>query len=131
MMVSQDSDVINEVVRRVKDFNRRIRDLEEKVRNLNARTNTIEDTMLEKTKKLNKDISELNNEVSELGDQIQNNAAELKNVQRRARKLVTRRELKEIEDYMDIMTPVESAFMTKQEVETLIEKKLQQQGGSR
>lgn len=123
-------DALNEVVRRVKDFNRRIRDLEEKVRNINARLNTIEDTILEKTKKLNKEIGDVNNRTEELEDRVRNAEAEIKNLQRRSRKLVTRREFKEIEDYMDLMAPVESAFMTRNEVEDLIDKKLKDQDHS-
>lgn len=125
-MASQ-QEIINEVVRRVKDFNRRIRDLEEKVRNINARINTVEDTILEKTKKLNKELGDVNNRTEELQDRVRNAEAEIKNLQRQQRKLVTRREFREMEDYMDLMTPVESAFMTRSEVEDLINKKLQKQ----
>lgn len=120
------NDVLNEVVRRVKDFNRRIRDIEEKVRNINARINTVEDSILEKTKKLNNELGDVTNEVQELQDRMTNLESETKNLKRQTRKMVTRREFSELEDYMDIMTPVESSFMTQKEVENLIEKKLQE-----
>ncbi len=125
MVGGGNQEALNEVVRRVKDFNRRIRDLEEKVRNINARINTIEDTVLEKTKKLNKEISDVNTRTEEVEDRIRNAESEINNLQRRSRKLVTRREFKELEDYLELMNPVESSFMTRQEVEDLIDRKLQ------
>lgn len=126
------SDVLNEVITRVKDFNRRLRDLEEKVRNLNARVNTVEDTMFNKTKKINTELEDINDTNDELTDRVRNAETEIKQLQRKSRKLVTRREMKELEDYMDLMSPVESSFVTENEVESLIEKKLRErnvQGG--
>ncbi len=120
------SDVLNEVITRVKDFNRRLRDLEEKVRNLNARVNTVEDTLFNKTKKINTELEDINDDVDSLTDRIRNAETEINGLQRQTRKLVTRRELAELEDYMDLMTPVESSFMTKTEVEKLIEKKMRE-----
>ncbi len=120
------NDVLNEVITRVKEFNRRIRDLEEKVRNLNARVNTVEDTMFNKTKKINTELSDINDTADDLADRVRNTETEIKNIQRHTRKLVTRRELRELEDYMDLMNPIQSSFVTKNEVESLIEKKLQE-----
>lgn len=121
------SDVLNEVITRVKDFNRRLRDLEEKVRNLNARVNTVEDTLFNKTKKINTELEDINDDVDDLADRARNAESEINNLQRQTRKLVTRRELSELQDYMDLMTPVESSFMTRNEVEKLIEKKMREQ----
>ncbi len=115
-----EQNTMTEVVRRVKDFNQRIRDLEEKVRNLNARVNTVEDTLLERTKKLNSELSDLSNEIDAVHDRAANLEVDIKNVQRNMRKMVTKREISEIENYLDLMEPVSSSFVTEKEVEDLI-----------
>lgn len=121
-----EQNTMTEVVRRVKDFNQRIRDLEEKVRNLNARVNTVEDTLLERTKKLNNELADLTDEIGTLHDRAANLEVDIKNVQRNMRKMVTKREISEIENYLDLMEPVNSAFVTENEVEQMLE---EQAGG--
>lgn len=118
-----EEETINQVVRRVKNLNRRVRDLEEKIRNINARVNTVEDTVLERTKKLNNELSEVNNDIQQLNDKTANLEVDINNLRRNLRKTVTKREISEIESYMDLMDPVNSSFVTENEVEDLIEEK--------
>lgn len=116
-------ETMSEVVRRMKEFNRRIRDLEETVRNLNARVNTVEDTLLERTKALNSEVSDVENDIESLQDRAANLEVDIKNLQRNLRKTVTKREISEIENYLDLMDPVNSSFVTESEVEELLDEK--------
>lgn len=118
-----EQETMSEVVQRVKDFNRRIRDLEEQVRNLNARVNTVEDTLLEKTKKLNSDLGDVSNEVESLQDRTANIEVDIKELRRSLRKTVSKREMTELESYIDMMDPIQSSFVTESEVEEIIEEK--------
>ncbi|MFB6147532.1 MAG: hypothetical protein ABEJ66_01475, partial [Candidatus Nanohaloarchaea archaeon] len=70
------------------------------------RVNTVEDTLLERTKKLNSELSDVNNEIESLQDRAANIEVDIKNLQRNMRKTVTKREISEIENYMDMMDPV-------------------------
>jgi uncharacterized protein YoxC len=133
-----DQNLINQLVTRVNDFNRRMRDLEEKIRNLTARVNTLDDTIMNKTKTLNTDLQEFEDDLSEVRDRIANLEVDVKEINREKRKFVSKQELEEMENYMDLMNPVNSNFTTekqveqkiddkalnKDEVESLIEKKL-------
>lgn len=115
-----------------------MRDLEEKIRNLTARVNTLDDTIMNKTKTLNSDIQELDDDISEVRDRIANLEVDVKEINREKRKFVSKQELEEMENYMDLMNPVNSNFVTekqveqkvsnkalsREEVESLIEKKL-------
>ncbi|QKQ98885.1 hypothetical protein GKQ38_05180 [Candidatus Nanohaloarchaea archaeon] len=114
-------DLVNQLVDRVNDFNRRIRDLEEKVRNINARVNTLDDSLLKKTKSLSDDIQDINDDMSEIRDRIANLEVDIKEINREKRKFVTSQEIEEIENYMDLMNPINSSFMTKKEVKKLID----------
>ena len=116
-----DQQVVNKLVDRVNDFNRRVRDLEEKIRNLNARVNTLDDTLLNKTKDLNDNIQELNDDMSELRDRIANMEVDIKEINREKRKFVTSQEIEEIENYMDLMNPIHSSFVTKKEAKEMMQ----------
>ncbi|MFB6203563.1 MAG: hypothetical protein ABEK01_03660 [Candidatus Nanohaloarchaea archaeon] len=116
-----DNDLLNQIVDRVNDFNRRVRDLEEKVRNLNARVNTLDDSLLKKTKSLSNDIQDINDEISQVRDRIANLEVDIKEINREKRKYVTSQELEEIENYMDLMNPINSAFVTKKEAKEMVQ----------
>jgi uncharacterized protein YoxC len=115
-----DQQVVNKLVDRVNDFNRRVRDLEEKLRNLNARVNTLDDTLLKKTKSINSDIQDLNDDMGDLRDRVANMEVDIKEINREKRKFVTSQEIEEIENYMDLMNPIHSNFVTKKEAKEML-----------
>jgi chromosome segregation ATPase len=114
-------DMINRIVDRVNDFNRRVRDLEEKIRNLNARVNTLDDTILDKTEDLQNEIHDLQDDMSELRDRVANMEVDINEINQEKRKFVTSQELEEIENYMDLMNPLQAGFITRSEAEKMIE----------
>jgi uncharacterized protein YoxC len=116
-------EILNQVVDQVKDFNRRVRDLEEKVRNLTARVNNLDDSLLDKTKNLSDDIQEVNDEIAEVRDRMANLEVDIKEINRERRRYVTDQEIEEIENYMDLMNPINSSFVTKKEAEKMIDEK--------
>jgi len=116
-------ETINRIIDRVNDFNRRVRDLEEKIRNLTARVNTLDDTLLDKTSDLSDDMQDLEQDMSELRDRIANMEVDIKEINREKRKFVTEQEIDEIENYMDLMNPINSSFATKSEVKKMIKQK--------
>ncbi|MFB6167155.1 MAG: hypothetical protein ABEJ62_02745 [Candidatus Nanohaloarchaea archaeon] len=115
-------DTLNQVVNRVNDFNRRVRDLEEKIRNINARVNTLDDTLLNKTKSLSQDIQDLEDDISEIRDRLANMEVDIKEINREKRNFVSSQELDEIENYMELMNPINSSFATKKEVREIVKK---------
>ncbi len=132
-----DQQIINQIIDRVNDFNRRVRGLEDKIRNLNARVNTLDDTVLEKHGSVNQDIQSLEDEITELRDRVANMEVDIREINREKRKFVTSQELEEIENYMDLLNPLNSNFVTekqlreatsqnisRKEVERIIERKL-------
>ena len=114
-------DIINQVVDRVNDFNRRVRDLEEKIRNLSARINTLDDTVMNKTESNSENIQDIEEDVNQMSDRVANLEVDIKNINREKRKFVTSQELDEIENYMNLMNPINSSFMTQKEVKKMLE----------
>lgn len=123
--MARQQDTLNQVVNRVNDFNRRIRDLEEKIRNINARVNTLDDSLLDKTQSLSDDLQELEDEIEEIRDRIANMEVDIKEINREKRKFVTEQKLDEMENFMDLMNPLNSNFVTKSQ----LEKKLDDEKG--
>jgi len=117
----QQQNIINQVVDRVNDFNRRVRDLEEKIRNLSARVDALDDTVMNKTEQNSEDVQGLENDMDELSDRMANIEVDIKNINREKRKFVTSQELDEIENYMNLMNPINSSFMTESDIEEKIE----------
>jgi uncharacterized protein YoxC len=113
-------DMINKIVDRVNDFNRRVRNLEEKIRNLNARVQTLDDTILEKTEDLQNDIDDLEEEMSEVRDRVANMEVDISEINKEKRKFVTSQELEEMENYMDLMNPLQAGFITKNEAKKML-----------
>lgn len=116
-------DIINQVVDRVNDFNRRIRDLEEKIRNMNARVNTLDESLLNKHQDLENQISEVEDEIGEIRDRLANIEVDVKELNREKRKFVTEQDLDEIENYIELMNPINSSFVTKKQAKELVEEK--------
>lgn len=114
-------DIINQVVDRVNDFNRRIRDLEEKIRNMNARVNTLDESLLNKHQELEDQIQEVEDEIGEIRDRLANLEVDVKELNREKRKFVTEQNLDEIENYIELMNPINSGFVTKKQAKELFE----------
>ncbi len=132
-----DQQIINQIIDRVNDFNRRVRGLEDEIRNLNARVNTLDDTVLEKHGTLANNIQNLEDEMTELRDRVANMEVDIKEINREKRKFVSSQELEEIENYMELMNPLNSSFVTekqlreatseglsREQVEKIVERKL-------
>lgn len=121
--MARQQDTLNQVVNRVNDFNRRIRDLEEKIRNMNARVNTLDDSLLDKTQSLSDDVQDLEDEVEEVRDRIANMEVDIKEINREKRKFVSEQQLDEMENFMELMNPLNSNFVTKSQLDKRLEKK--------
>lgn len=118
--MSGQQNMINQIIDRVNDFNRRMRDIEEKVRNLSARVNTLDETLMNKTKDLNNDIQDLNDEITELRDRIANMEVDITELNKEKRKMATKKDFEEMENYMELMNPIKSNFTTQSQVEDMI-----------
>lgn len=88
---------------------------------MNARVNTLDDTLLDKTKDLNSELQDLNDEMSDLRDRVANMEVDIKEINREKRKFVTSQEIEEIENYMDLMNPIHSSFVTKKEAKEMMQ----------
>ncbi|NOR85238.1 hypothetical protein GQ473_03910 [archaeon] len=116
--------ILNEVSRRLNDNTRRIRVLEEKILNIDSRVNTIEQNVINATKQINTGKQETDNELKELLDRLANFEIDIQTMKKTMKKTVTHGELKEINNYIELINPITTKFITKKELLDIIENRV-------
>jgi hypothetical protein len=116
--------ILNEVVRRGNETVRRLRDIEEKDSLFENRLNTVETTTLnlsdnkkivddkftQKTDELERSVIRIDNELMKIGKLLD--------------KMAKRSELKELESLISIYNPIKTNFITREELELILEERL-------
>jgi len=117
-------DIINEMARRINDMIRRVRVLEERLRNLDLRVNNLDQMFINEIKAMHKTVAENSDSIKLVQDRIANMEVDISNFKRDFKKLVTKTDIREIEAYLDLIKPVTTRFVTRKEVEELVEAKI-------
>ena|SRR3989338_720683 len=113
------------LVNRLNEQSRRMRQMEEVVRSLRERTKSLEDQILEQKRITLERGLRLDQEMERLRDNMANLKVDVNSQSSRMRKLVSKREIKEIESYMELVNPLNSAYMTRNEVIRLMDERLE------
>ena len=115
--------VLTELVRRENESSRRLRALEERSSLTEMRASTLQDLFL----KLNEEKKVFNEKLSERLTNIENSILridnELMKINKNLEKMAKRTELKELENMLSFFNPIKTNFVTKEEVERIIEEK--------
>lgn len=99
--------ILQELVRRTNDSMRRLRALEDKIQNLEKRTNSLEETNLDKMKKVNNKFLELDMTTKNLSDDVIKIKNNLEKINKQITKVALKRDIKEIENMLDLLSSVE------------------------
>jgi len=115
--------VLTELVRRANETTRRLRALEERDSIIETRIGTIQDFVL----KITEERKVTNESINERLTNIENDTIRINNellrVNKNMEKMAKRTELKELESMMSIFSPLKTNFVTKGEVERMLEEK--------
>ncbi len=103
---SNDAPIIGELSRRLNDNTRRIRLIEDELENLDSRVNSIEQTVMDATKEMNKSAQAITEDNTALSDNVSNLSVDIKKINARIKNLVTRQELREMQEYMELMKSI-------------------------
>jgi len=117
------NNLISELSKRLNDNTRRIRVLEEQLGNQETRLNDFEQRLVDETASINKRAANVETKNDELLGKIANVEVDLKKINKQMEKLVTRKEVKELQEYVELMSPISSKFTTRKEVEEMINQK--------
>jgi len=126
-MAEQESFTIlqNELVKMVKTNAGRIRSLERRLMGIEQRMTSLEEKTIEGTDKQRKDFEQILIDIKAVSENISKIRTELivlgKNIDKAAKKS----EVRELESLLDLYSPIKSKFTTRDEVERLIEEKIE------
>ena len=113
--------IIGELSRRLNDNTRRIRLIEDELENLDSRVNNIEQSVMDTTKELNKTVQNITEDSTELSDTVANQQADIKKINAKLKLLVTRQELREMQEYIDLMKSITSRLSTGRDSQSMTE----------
>ena len=116
-------EIINELIERTNSNMRRLRVLEQNTEALTSRTNTLENTILEQGKEFKKLMEESNSRINEESEHIIKLESMVKDIVNQLKRVVTTTKIKELEELISIYDPLKSNFITREEVERLIEER--------
>lgn len=115
--------IINELVDRTNSNTQRLRVLEQRNEVLSSRANTIEQEILNLNRHIQRVMLGIDTKTKKIEDRIRKSEGILKEVVKQMKKLATTSKISELEQLIEIYNPIKSQFMTREEVERIIEEK--------
>lgn len=113
--------IINEIVRRLNESERRIRDLEMRIERIETNISNIEEKLLNQLNDLKIDITKLGKKIEGFVEKIEFYESEILRLNKELAKTASKADLKKIETYVEILNPVTSKFVTREEMERALE----------
>ena len=110
-----------ELVKRMNEDIRRIRILEEKLDRMDNRIRTIEETALDQMESLRVNVERIGDKMANISEKFKLIDGEIVRMNRDLVKSVTKSDLKSLETFIDILNPITSRFVTKDEMERALE----------
>ena len=98
--------IIQELVRRTNDEGRRLRATEQRIDVLENKAIVLEESNLSRLKKVNERFASLEAGIKELGEEIIRFKNSLDKINKQADKFALKRDVKEIERMLDLLSPV-------------------------
>ena len=114
--------ILQELVRRSNDETRRLREIESRLQNVEERATYLENTNIEKTKKLNERLADMELMIRGLNDEIAKLENALERINKQVGKFARKRDVREIEKMFDLLSPVKQEFVTRHELEQIKER---------
>jgi len=114
----------SELVKRMNEDTRRIRLLEQKLDRVESLLSSMEDNITEDITKLSTSINKISENVKLFTDKIKTTDSFIVKINKDLAKKATKGDFSEFEHYMDLMNPITSSFITKGELERILEEKI-------
>lgn len=106
----------NEVIRRVNEDARRIRNMEQRIDKLEDSLSTLEENVLTQTGDLKISLERISQKIGTISEKLSAMESEIMKVNKGLTKAATKSEVKQLETFIDIVNPITSKFVTKDEL---------------
>jgi len=116
--------IIRELVERTNTDTMRIRVLEQETDIFKSRVNALEQDMLNQKKQIKNSLSVFESKLAKQEETLRKLESTVKEIIKEMKKLASVAKIKELEHLIEIYNPIKSNFITREEAERLIEKKM-------
>jgi predicted nucleic acid-binding Zn-ribbon protein len=114
----------SEAIKIVSANTRRIRALEQRFDVLEMRIGAIEQKIIDEIEELKKSFDQINTDIKNLSQSLSLVRNEILRMNKSLDKTAKKAEVKELESLLELYNPIKSKFVTREEVERLIDEKL-------
>ena len=115
--------VVSELVRRINEDARRIRSLEQQIERTEMSFSTLEERLLTQLGDLKIGLERIGAKIAALSDKIGETEGNVTRLTKELGKAASKAELKQIQTYLEIINPITSKFVTKDELERALQEK--------
>ena len=115
----------SELVKRVNDETRRIRLAEQRLDRFEVAADNLENMVSSHALEMKAQLDNLAKSIKTLSDRMTMTESAIGRIEKELAKRATKMEIKQIESYMSLMSPITSRFVTREELERAIDDRVQ------
>lgn len=112
--------ITSELVKRINEDTRRIRIIEQRIDRVENSINALEDNYLTQFNDLKLSLEKLGNKMVSISEKLVDIESEMLRLNKELAKTATKREIKQMETFIDLINPVTAKFMTRDEMENFV-----------
>lgn len=116
--------VTSELVKRVNENSRRVRALEQNIDRIESNISVLEENAIGQMKDLKLELDKIAQKIAVVSDRLSSMENEISRIDKLLGKTATKAELKQIESFIDLVNPITSKFVTKDELERALQEKI-------
>ena len=117
-------EITSEIVRRINEDTRRIKLLEQTSERIQTRMDQIEEAVLNQMNDLKIDLDKISIKINSVSDRLKAIENEIIRINKDLAKTATKAEVKQLETFIDLINPITSKFITKDQLERALEERL-------
>ena len=118
--------LINELVKRINEDARRIRTIEHRMDRLESGLSSVESDALTHLNDLKIELERISNKISAASERMRMLEDEILKVNKGLEQTATKRKVKELESFIDLVNPITSKFVTRDEIERLLDERMRE-----
>ena len=115
---------LSEMVRRLNENERRIRTLEQGLERMETSFSTLEERLLMQLDDLRISLERIGNKITDLAGKFTETETNISRLTKELGKTASKAEMKQLTTYLDIVNPITSKFVTKDELERALDQKI-------
>ena len=119
--------VTNELVRRTNEVTRRLRIMEQRADRIETHLADLEEKAITQMGDLKISLERIGSKISAVSDRLTAIESEISRINKGMGKTANKSEIKQLETYIELINPITSKFVTKDELERAFEEKLKLQ----